>query len=301
MIALLAALWLAAAPAAANVSYSPTAAPADRVELIPDFHSDLLGNTRPVAVYLPPGYREQTLRSYPVLYFQDGQNAFDPRTAFMGRDWQVGRTCDRLILAGRMKPIIIVAPFNLGDPTRMNEYSPVVDLQEGHGAGGRGDLYIRSMLTELEPMIASRYRLRRGERSVMGSSLGAVISLHAALTRRDDGGRPAFAGAAALSLSLEWAEGFLLREAKNVTLPSPLPRLWLDEGTEEYDARWYPDHLRRNDANLAEFARLKAILRERGWENGQNLLAPVIEGAEHNELFWRRRVGEVLRFLFSPG
>ena len=39
---------------------------------------------RHVSVWLPPGYAlpENASRRYPVLYMHDGQNAFDPATAF---------------------------------------------------------------------------------------------------------------------------------------------------------------------------------------------------------------------------
>src|SRR5205814_9862571 len=40
------------------------------------------GFSRPVTVYLPPGYERGDTR-YPALYMQDGQNLFDPERAFV--------------------------------------------------------------------------------------------------------------------------------------------------------------------------------------------------------------------------
>ena len=48
---------------------------------------------RPVQVYLPPGYRDGRDR-FPVLYLQDGQNLFDPASAFAGT-WQAERAFGR--------------------------------------------------------------------------------------------------------------------------------------------------------------------------------------------------------------
>ena len=44
--------------------------------------SRYLDSAHDIIVYLPPGYDEDSERRYPVLYMQDGQNLFDPRTSF---------------------------------------------------------------------------------------------------------------------------------------------------------------------------------------------------------------------------
>lgn len=46
------------------------------------FHSAFLPDDRDVLVWLPPGYEDEVGRRYPVLYMHDGQNLFDPDTAF---------------------------------------------------------------------------------------------------------------------------------------------------------------------------------------------------------------------------
>ena len=57
---------------------------------------DFEGEARAVRVYHPPGYDENTLRRFPVLYMHDGQNLFFPEEAFAGNEWQVDETMDRL-------------------------------------------------------------------------------------------------------------------------------------------------------------------------------------------------------------
>ncbi len=61
------------------------------------FRSRILGNRRDILVYLPPGYRRFSRKSYPVLYLHDGQNVFDAATSFGGVEWGVDETAERLI------------------------------------------------------------------------------------------------------------------------------------------------------------------------------------------------------------
>ena len=62
-----------------------------------ELNSEIFGNTRLVRVWLPPDYDGSGAAGYPVLYLNDGQNLFDPATAFAGVHWQAGETAARLI------------------------------------------------------------------------------------------------------------------------------------------------------------------------------------------------------------
>lgn len=278
---------LAAAPAITlkTAAFLERPVPAGRVRMIRGFDSAILGNRRDAAVYLPPGYEEGDAR-YPVLYMQDGQNAFDPATAYGGVDWGLAQTCDRLIAAGEMAPVIIVAPYNTAN--RAGEYTPVADA--GHG-GGNGDAYGRFLSDELKPFVDAVFRTRpdAGSTAIMGSSLGGVISLHLALTRPE-----VFSRAAALSPSLWWAEGHMTRWTRRAGLPEPRPRLWVDMGTRE--GRGPGAH----ESNLEGLRAFNAALRERGWRMGDGLESHEIAGGAHDESAWRARAAEVLKFLFPP-
>ena len=62
--------------------------PKGRFEIIPDVFSPQLGNSRNVIVYIPASYDENPLKPYDnVLLMHDGQNLFDPETAFMHNPW----------------------------------------------------------------------------------------------------------------------------------------------------------------------------------------------------------------------
>ena len=62
------------------------------------FHSEFLEHDRDVLVWLPPGYDEGLRSRHPVLYMHDGQNLFEPDTAFQkGEHWRLGETAAALI------------------------------------------------------------------------------------------------------------------------------------------------------------------------------------------------------------
>src|SRR5262249_40302666 len=74
----------------------------------PDFESEFLPHSRTLAVWLPPGYYRDPDRRFPVLYMNDGQNLFDPETAFAGNAWFADDVAEREVRAGRVEPLIIV-------------------------------------------------------------------------------------------------------------------------------------------------------------------------------------------------
>ena len=120
------------------------------------FHSAYLEHDRDVLVWLPPGYDWSEAR-YPVLYMHDGQNLFEPDTAFLkGEHWRVGETATALIEEGRIEPLIIVGIYNTGE-ARVYEYTPNDDVKLG---GGHADEYGRLIIDELKPLIDRTYRTR---------------------------------------------------------------------------------------------------------------------------------------------
>ena len=120
-------------------------------------------------VYLPPGY-DSGGAPCSVLYMQDGQNLFDPQTAFGGQDWRVDVTADDLILRGAIEPLIVVGIYNTG-VRRISEYTPTKDPRRRKG--GKGDRYARMMTQELKPFIDREYRTRKSAAHTRGRRLFA--------------------------------------------------------------------------------------------------------------------------------
>jgi predicted alpha/beta superfamily hydrolase len=244
------------------------------------FSSRLLARPRDLVVYLPPGYDDDPGRRYPVLYMHDGQNLFDPETAFVrGQHWRLGEMADMLIAEGRVEPLIIVGIYHTGHD-RVHEYTPTKDARIG---GGLAKLYGQMLVEELKPFIDGRYRTdpRRERTGLGGASLGGLVSMFLGLRHADVFGR-----LAVMSPSVWWGKRAILRYVARARKPAT--RIWLDMGTAE------------SRSGIADARRLRAALVQRGWREDVDLAYAETQGGTHSEAAWAQRVGDVLQFLY-PG
>lgn len=238
------------------------------VRIIPAFPMPQLDTTRPVVVYLPPGYAASR-RSYPVLYMQDGQNLFDHLTAFAGQDWRVDETLEELSAEGL--PAIVAGIYH-GDSARLVEYNPFPGRWPS-----RGSDYVRFLCETLKPFLDTTFRTdpSPGATGIIGSSMGALISLYSFLTRPD-----VFGLCGALSPSLFVAHGAILRYAAEA--PFNRGKIYLDHGTHEPSARPLYD-----------------VLRIRGYTVPRHLKFVAERGGKHSEDAWARRLPDALRYLLQ--
>ncbi len=142
------------------------------------FFMPQLQRERTIKVLMPKDYATSGDRRYPVIYMHDGQNLFDPATAFAS-DWKIPHT---LIKQPLKRQAIIVGIYN-GQMSRMNEYAP---YKKGKN-GGEGDSYIRFIIDTLKPFIDKEYRTlpQQETTGIAGSSMGGLISLYAGLKYGD--------------------------------------------------------------------------------------------------------------------
>ncbi len=255
-----------------------------QIEIQP-FASRILGGVRNIRVWLPPLDVETLIGRYPVLYLNDGQNLFDATTSFAG-EWRADETATELIEKGAIPPLIIVGVDNAGDG-RLDEYSPVPIGPDRPGRGGNADTYIRFLVDELMPCVNERYRTLPGPENTFlgGSSLGGIVTLHAAMTRPG-----VFGGILVESPSLWIGDGvFLERACEQRDWPQ---RVLLAIGTSESGR---PD----DDARaVAAVERLAASMREAGLDESR-LHVVIEEGGKHNEAAWAKRLPGALEFLLS--
>ena len=248
------------------------------IRVLPDVDSPELGNRRDVQVYLPPSY-ESSGRHYPVIYMQDGQNLFDPSASFAG-EWRVDDTLERLGPEG-IETIVVAVP-NMG-AQRLDEYSPFRDPLKG---GGRGDAYVDFLVGTLKPAVDGLFRTRR-ERThtgIMGSSMGALISLYAFFREPQ-----VFGFAGAMSPSLWFANGAMFEYV--APRRDWAGRVYLDVGTGEG---------RQTVRNARLMARL---LRRNALRPRLGVMYVEGRGADHNESAWADRFERAVRFLLPrrPG
>lgn len=259
-----------------------------------DVPSQYVG-ARHVDVWLPPSYGRDPRRRYPVLYMHDGQNLFDPALTYAGTDWDIDGAMTRLIERGEIREAIVVGVWN--SPLRFAEYMPRAPVRTetvGSGIDGRpigraedirSDDYLRFLVEELKPFVDARYRTLPGrdDTSVMGSSMGGLISLYA-LTKYPQ----VFGAAGAVSTHWPACDGCVV-DWLSSALPAPgTHRLYFDYGTATLDALYPPYQ-----------AKMDAAMRARGYREGRDWVTRRFEGAEHNEPAWKARVDIPLRFLLG--
>jgi predicted alpha/beta superfamily hydrolase len=252
-----------------------------------ELRSRIFRNTRLLRVWLPPGYEARGRTRYPVLYLNDGQNLFDPATAFAGVAWKVGQTAARLIAEWKIAALVIVGIDNAGE-NRIREYIPYrsTDPPVPRPWGTR---YPDFLEREVLPLVEKNYRVGSGpEYSALGgSSLGGLIALYSQLAMPGVFGRLLIE-----SPSLFVANRTILDESRNFRKWPE--RVYLGTGTREVGD---PEKDRRA---VLDVRLLAQMLRCAGLRRGR-LKLRIQEGAPHSETAWAARFPQALEFLYSGG
>jgi predicted alpha/beta superfamily hydrolase len=227
---------------------------------------------RTVRIYLPRGYTENVNRRYPVVYFHDGQNVFDPGGPF--GSWSADATATKEIGAGRMRETILVGIDN--DSARIPEYQPPNDSYQG--TQGRADAYANFVINNVRPYIDSNFRTLNDVKNTLtiGSSLGGLVSLY--LGREFT----TFGKIAVMSPAL-WISPNYIAQVNGET-KKPL-RVHLDMGTDE-DQSDFDNCLAMYDTHLAQ-----------GYSVNDDVEFAAGCGQQHNEAAWSVRLPEVYDFL----
>jgi pimeloyl-ACP methyl ester carboxylesterase len=300
------ALMFLAAPAAAGDPLGPVHVSAGSIFDLGVLKSKYADPRRAV-VWLPSGYRANGPK-YAVLYMHDGQNLFDKATAGYGMEWELDEHLDKLIRDKKVRPTIVVGIWNT--PRRLQEYVPSKafnglppeyrdKVRALYGGDPLSDGYLKFIVRELRPLIDRRFNVRtdRANTVIMGSSMGALISLYAI----DE--YPQIFGGAGM-MSTHWPL-FMTPDGKSVgdqeyevvssaferylapVLPSPAThKLYFDHGSETLDAI-YARYQQRVDAVVAKL----------GYKQGVNWMTRSFPGQKHNEISWASRVAVPLKFL----
>lgn len=232
------------------------------------FASAILGNSRDVSLYLPPGYdpgRPDTL----LLFLFDGEE-YQTRVP-------TPTILDNLIAAGRLPPVVAVLVANGGYATRARELP-------GNPA------FARALATELLPDILARTGLRHdpARTVVAGSSYGGLAAATVALDQPQ-----AFGNVLAMSGSFWWSPpGTPADRAEHVahrvaTEPRRLLRFHVSAGL--FEAA-HPD-----SAGILDTTRhLRDVLEAKGYAVTYRDYA-----AGHDYVAWRGALADGLLNLFG--
>ncbi|MGI8641874.1 MAG: alpha/beta hydrolase [Pyrinomonadaceae bacterium] len=250
-------------------------------------------DARNIDVWLPPGYDENKSEKYPVIYMHDGQNLFDPKISQSKIDWGIDKTLERLIKEKKIKAAIVVGIWNT--PRRTIEFMPQrafevrdnikrkdenIDIKSAES-----DKYLKFLVSELKPFIDMAYRTKTDRKNtfIMGSSMGALMSLYAVGEYPD-----VFGGAGCLSPQYPLGKGVILEYMKKY-LPSPKKhKIYFDYGTEGLDADYEPYQKQADD-----------LMRKKGYKQGGNWITRKFVGDDHSEKSWGKRVDIPITFFLG--
>lgn len=216
-------------------------------------------------VFYPPGYDENYLKHYPVIYMQDGQNLFFPNEAFGGTHWMIEETLGLLDQMNAVDELIVVGIY---PQHRMRDYT-----HPGYEAYGK------FLVEELKPYIDANYRTLQGpsDTAVMGSSLGGVVSFYLGWQYPE-----VFGKAACMSSTFGYRDDLRARVQNEPKRPVSF---YLDSG-------WPRD-------NYEVTRDMRTLLVRRGYQEGDDLNYLAFPEMLHNEKSWAMRVHLPIQIFFG--
>lgn len=245
-------------------------------QIYPFFAEDSRGEVLPaqvegrrISLYLPAGYTENTLKHYPVLYMNDGQNLFEP---VAGRDWKVDETLDSFHLWSQIHKFIVVGLHHRGShEQRERDYA--LHWQP----------FARTVVETIKPFVDARFRTLTGpsNTAIAGSSLGGLGALYLAWQYPEVFGSVACFSGAFPDYGGPFLE-LVERQAK------PPIRVYLDSGMAGI----------QNDG-FDSTREVRAYLLHKGFEQGRDLFYYCFPLDEHNETAWATRFSLPLQLFFG--
>lgn len=163
-----------AAPGFAQPAYPPHAIPNSQIRVLP---RNAAGRHYQLHIGLPASYAKETAKRYPVVYVTDGYWDFQKMTAIEG-----GLVYDKVA-----PEFITVGIGYAGESPDYNtlrrwELTPVSYGDSGDGSGHAAD-FLRTIETEIIPLIEKDYRADPSYRVLAGASLGGLFTLYAMYTK----------------------------------------------------------------------------------------------------------------------
>lgn len=228
---------------------------------------------RDLVVWLPPDYEKNTRKHYPVLYMHDGQNIFDPLTSAFGNDWQIDETCDSMIKAGIIEPLIVVGIYNTKD--RSSEYTP----------GIKGSAYMKFVIENVKPLIDRTYRTRSGRKYTFaaGSSAGGTITFMLAWNYPG-----IFSKAFCLSPAFKIQNIDVVKDVMEYSGRKKNVTFYIDDGGKGLETQLRPG-----------IDEMMNALNKKGYVKDKDYYWVSAPEAEHNEAAWAKRMPHALKLLLG--
>ena len=203
------------------------------------YRSTILGQTRRLIVFTPPGYDAVAGKKYPVLYLRHGMGDTETGWSDTGR---ANFILDDLIAAGRSRPMVVVMAF--GHVYRDRRIERLENNRQIE----------QDLFRHILPYVQTRYRVQDGpeHRAIAGLSMGGGQALTFGLQHLDTfGWVGAFSPSIAERRYGPYEETFSELIADPARANERLGLLWIRCGTK--------DHLFGDSEEFTKFLRKHAI------------------------------------------
>ena len=140
------------------------------------YHNPAIKAVRSVHVYTPPGYEDDSEKTWPVLFLFHGSGGTDESWFRIGK---ANVILDNLISKGLARPMIVVAPF--GHTVEPGTHGWPFVQEQGN--------FVQDFTEVLLPFLNARYRIsaESKDRALAGFSMGGYHTLKIGLNRSDFG------------------------------------------------------------------------------------------------------------------
>ena len=138
---------------------------------------------RIVRIWIPTNYQKNRKEPYKVIYMFDGQNLFDAKTSFIGKEWQIDETIEEYIKDGYASAIV-VGIDNSSDrndeltPSFGYEFKEPITALDAIDITPKGESTMEYVVEKVIPFIEEKYNVGRSKeyRIIGGSSLGGLMA-----------------------------------------------------------------------------------------------------------------------------
>lgn len=227
-----------------------------------------LQTTKKIWIYLPKNYATSK-KKFSVIYMHDAQNLFDAKTSYSG-EWNIDEKLDSLHAQ------VIVVGIEHGNEKRLAELTPYKNEKYG---GGNADAYLEFMVKTLKPQIDKTYRTKTKKKNttIMGSSLGGLVSYYAILKNPE-----VFGKAGVFSPSFWFSNEIYNLTEKTKKIRTKIYFLCGDNESEEM---------------VSDVNKMEHLLNTKRCYCRNLNEKKIIKGGQHNEKLWRDGFVKVVLWL----
>ncbi|MDR3054202.1 MAG: hypothetical protein LBU53_02200 [Zoogloeaceae bacterium] len=260
---------------------------------------DMLAQTKAVfdearyRIYLGIPRKAPPPEGYPVIYALDGNAALDALRAQEALLEEIGVSASPplLVLLGyetRARFDVVARTYDYTPP--ISGKASLEDLPGSGRKAGGADIFREFIATRLKPELHKKLRINPLRQTLWGHSYGGLFVLHTLFTHPED-----FQHYIAISPSLWWQEGWILREAKAFgaqILPQTRTLLVLS-GTDEADEKTQIPNVTRTEIQQARILQRGSIPKDslpklieylNVWSN-VSARSVLFKGKTHGEMF----------------